>query len=103
MAHCTHTGLDTRMCGHCNGSHPLEVPPFAGRRPEDEHPRKVALRGKVEWRGKGESIMDKPAIPSSGLMAAVGLPPHSCTRAPGFSTWGRENLMRSLLEGLRGA
>lgn len=56
MGKCYHTGLPQSMCGHCNGTSPLEKEPFAGRKREEEEPRLVKGRDKAEWQGRGQTF-----------------------------------------------
>lgn len=117
MAKCYHTGLPMNMCGHCNGTHGLEIEPFTGRRREDETPRLVKMRGKVEWRGLGQNIPRETATRSvletrkiisllepvnargeGGIVNPMGLSKGSCIRHSGFSAWSSEQTARTLAQ-----
>lgn len=87
---CYHTGLPQNMCGHCNGTQPLQVEPFGGMRPNDE-PRR--LHG--EWVGRGQSTGGRDVNPMRLQAALVGSSPY--VRAP-FSVWGIQNMMRSVTD-----
>jgi hypothetical protein len=88
---CSHTGLPTYCCGHCNGSKGLEKEPFKGRGVSDE-PRLVKGRDKCQWEGRGRHL--NPELPSRELhkLSLDTLPKGSCVRPMGFSSWGRKSL-----------
>lgn len=90
MNKCYHTGLPQSMCGHCNGTHPLEVEPFGGR-PQDDEPHRI----KGVWKGRGQTLGTLAVNPMRLQSALVGSSPY--VRAP-FSDWGREQAMRDMVE-----
>jgi hypothetical protein len=81
---CLHTGLDTRMCGHCNGSRPLVADEFNGSRNQDEEPRLRKGRDSAQWVGIGRSLGE------SG--------PATKTYTAPRSAWGKAQLFRSLVD-----
>lgn len=82
---CAHTGLPRVMCGHCNGSHGVEAD-FHPRRREEDEPRLVKMRGKVEWRGIGRST-EQPTTPCAtraDVHKALNAVPLTCTHCKGL-------------------
>jgi hypothetical protein len=77
---CYHTGLPRNMCAHCAGISPDVPDPFRPRRFEDEEPRLVKMRGKVEWRGLGRSLATENAKESVLNAPAKGAPSYNVLR-----------------------
>lgn len=44
-------------CSICSGVGPLKVEQFIPRHVEDDTPRLAKMRGKVEWRGRGQMLL----------------------------------------------
>ena len=81
---CVHTGLPMVMCGHCNGTHALDIDPITGMA-QDEEPHK----GKGVWKGKGQATgvmgVDKTVVTNNRFDTMRGR-----------SGWARSNSMRTL-------
>lgn len=91
---CYHTGLPKSMCGHCNGTEPIEKEPFHGRPQDQDTPRYVKGRDSAKWIGRGRSTGE---VGSDMVRCAAQSGSHRGTWEP-HSLWGDEQVWRSFVD-----
>lgn len=99
FATCFHTGLPMNMCGHCNGTRPIEKDPFTGGMRVDETPRLQKGRDSAKWVGLGEHQPESGAMTPGLASAATALPRFDGMQ--GKSQWARDNALRSMMDYVR--